>query len=461
MPKTSPFRLSLMFLLLILLLTTAVFAAPDSQAEPVEPTAQQQTLEASVNDLFRQTAEAQQPDYTQTVQALFESALTATADAPTPAAEITPQPVDVSGLEVVETTEIDLFAGPGRTSAYLAPNGEYFAWFGPVDNDAGICIYTIAGENTGCVPFSENYDSSSVRWSPDSTKLVFAQDFLRMFIDSDIWMFDVETLSVTNITDDGLEDTNFLTGKEDDPASPPIDLVPMWGADSQSVYFLRYLVDDEADRNRPDLYRLDLAMGEMEIVHSFVTLSPFGIYRGDISPDGHWLAYTVDTQDRKTMNVRLLDLETNEDRLLTPFAVSDERPFQIDYLQFSADSLYVLTRDPVLLSRGMPLQPEDPVSRVFDLDGNEFLIDPERSVIGAGWLATGASLVYQVMDADDPGEGAMYVTGEPGEPGRLLLAGRYLPPTTRQEQILSGSNNTLLMTARGGSPLIVLRLASE
>src|SRR5690606_35554476 len=71
--------------------------------------------------------------------------------------------LDVSTLEVVETSEIELVVGAANTSAYLAPNGEYFAWFGPGDDGLEICLFTIAGEETGCVLAMSDYDSGSVR----------------------------------------------------------------------------------------------------------------------------------------------------------------------------------------------------------------------------------------------------------------------------------------------------------
>lgn len=377
------------------------------------------------------------------------------------APDVQAEPVDVSGLEIVETTEIDLVAGPMMTSAYLAPNGEYFARFQRVEGAIAVCIHALDGDITGCAEAPiRNYDSGSVRWSPDSTKLVFAQDFLRMFIDSDIWLVDAETFTARNITDDGTDELDIFGG-DDDVELPPVDLLPMWGADSESVYFIRYTLTNAANRNRPELYRLNLDSGTEEVVERFATVAPLAIYRGTISPDGRWFAYGLDVEAGRTVNVRLLDLETGDDRLLTPFSLSEERLYYIDYMAFSADSRYLLTHDPSYMMRMGRADLENPVIRVFDLDGNEFVIDAENPVTDAAWLAEGAGLIYQVVNPDDMTEGALYITGEPGEPGRLLLDERYWGTTSMQEQLLVGANNTLLMTARGGSALVVLALGAE
>ncbi|MBN1680720.1 MAG: WD40 repeat domain-containing protein [Anaerolineae bacterium] len=68
------------FAVALLIATTDVFSGPSAQ---VDPTLQKQTVDAAINDLFTQTAQAQQPDIalTQTVQAAFQQAMTATAAA--------------------------------------------------------------------------------------------------------------------------------------------------------------------------------------------------------------------------------------------------------------------------------------------------------------------------------------------------------------------------------------------
>ena len=137
----------------------------------------------------------------------------------------------------------------------------------------------------------------------------------------------------------------------------------------------------------------------------------------------------------------------------------DQRAYYIDYMQFSPDSAYLLIHDSAMLRLGQPIDPEQPSSRVFDLEGGETLIDPTQPVIGAAWLPEGSGLVYQVMDAER--NIAYFVSSALGEPGTLLLEGPYWSTTTYQERINLGANHALLLAAQGGSPVIVVQAAVD
>lgn len=103
---------------------TALAQDSDSQA----------TIDAFVSGAFTQTAQAEsQPNMTQTLAAAFNAAQTATKAAqatPTPTPTATPEPFNADALEVVSVTELDFIAGPGRSSAYLSPDGTRFAYIG-------------------------------------------------------------------------------------------------------------------------------------------------------------------------------------------------------------------------------------------------------------------------------------------------------------------------------------------
>lgn len=105
--------------MLVLLAAVLIFTAFAQEGEPVP----QATIDAAVATLIAQT---EQPfTVTQTIQAALAQALTATAQTPTTQ---NLQPFDVSGLILGQATGLDLLAGPGRTAAYLAPDGEHFAY---------------------------------------------------------------------------------------------------------------------------------------------------------------------------------------------------------------------------------------------------------------------------------------------------------------------------------------------
>lgn len=360
------------------------------------------------------------------------------------------EPLDVTKLTLTERTTLDLLAGPARTAVLPAPDGEHFVWTGSEDGERVICLYTIAGVSSGCAPVPKDIDNHSLRWAPDSSGVVFAQDALRMFLDSDIWLFDAVALNVRNLTDDGETSVNFFSEEIDDV---PVDILPMWGADSQRIYFLRYSFVEEK-RTRPELYAYDLASDALELVHNFTLSDPFSVYVMTISAQGDQLAYVVDRRN-EAPQLRILNLETKEDRLLATVARQARLISAIGYLEFSPDGRYLLAHDagPLLV---FSLNAETPAVRIFDMNGAEIPVDTERFAAIGGWLPEGAGLVYLTWEID-PEQGAIFVLPEPGQPAHQLLEERYSGTTSNQESLYWGANQTLLLTGRGGEPLHVLR----
>lgn len=361
-------------------------------------------------------------------------------------------PIDVAALELVERSTLDLRAGPARTSALLAPDGEHFVWAGPGDGERVICLYTIAGVRRGCAPVPRDIDNASLRWAPDSSGVIFAQDALRMFIDSDIWLFDVAALNVRNLTDDGEERLDVFSEEVNDV---PVDIMPVWSADSQRVYFLRYSFVEEK-RARPELYAYDLTSDALELLHTFTLSDPVSVYVMTVSAQGE-LAYVID-QRGDAPELHLFNLETKEDRLLRLVPPPQRGRSMITYLEFSPDGRYLMAHDagPLVLMR---FEAEAPAARLFDMNGVEIQIDEDNFVGAAGWLSEGAALVYLTWDGDDFEQGGVFLLAEPDQPARQVLDGRYGGTTSNQESLYWGANQTLLLTGRGGQPLHVLRFA--
>lgn len=364
------------------------------------------------------------------------------------------EPLDVTKLELTGRSTLDLLAGPMRTSVLLAPDGEHFAWAGPGDGERVICLYTLAGARRGCAPVPRDIDNASLRWAPDSSGVVFTQDALRMFIDSDIWLFDAADLSVRNLTEDGEERLDFFSEEINDV---PVDVMPVWSADSQRIYFLRYSFVEEK-RTQPELYAYDLTSDALELVHTFTLSDPVSVYVMTVSAQGE-LAYVVDRRS-ESPELRLFNLVTQEDRLLATVSPHEGMRAGIAYLEFSPDGRYLMVQDvgPLVLLR---YDAETPAARLFDMNGVEIQIDEENFVAVAGWLPEGAGLVYLTWDADDLEQGGVFLLAEPDQPARQLLDGYYAGTTSNQERLYWGANQTLLLTERGWQSLHVLRFGSE
>ncbi len=106
-------------------------------------------------------------------------------------------PIRAAGW-TAEVTKLDLIAGPGRSAAFLAPDGSRFAYL----KANGLCLYSLAGEQGDCVSLDRDIhiDAETVQWSPDSTKLAFSENFLITFRDSDIWLYDIATNTLKDLT---------------------------------------------------------------------------------------------------------------------------------------------------------------------------------------------------------------------------------------------------------------------
>lgn len=438
-------------LLVLMLLTGLGFIAVTPGMLQIDPTQQQGTLDAAVEQLFTATEQAK---ITQTVDAAFKQALTGTAAAlatPTPTATYTPEAFRVDSLFVLDSQTIDLLAGPGRTGAYLAPNGEIFAHLQREE----ICIYTIAGEEQQCIPFDpqfEGLEPDSIRWSPDSRYLVMTSDFFRFFIEPDLYVLDLEAGRMTNVTNDrALE---FEIGKQAEFAGM-IDVAPRWHG--EYIYFIRY-TQNAGVFNPPMLWRIKANGSGAERVGTFTALDRFSIYAFAISPDGTRVAYNffVPGNDKPQNGIWISDLDGgNAEQLaslpqyLTPWT-----------LEFSPDGSYVLTNSGLSGRGSEPAQ--SPVRVIALADERVSQISETLFVTGAGWSPTGSALVYSVRDPQNPDVDGLYLTNEPGQSGTLLEAGAFIVPTGRAAQaIIWTANNVLLLSNMPEASMTVLQLGTE
>ncbi len=85
-------------------------------------------------------------------------------------------------------------------------------------------------------------------WAPDSTAVAFSLDTPLVFRDSDVYVFEVGTGTLENLTQD---DPNGTSADEpaigDDGPEVPVDLYPAWSPDSQELVFARTAWGGEGD----------------------------------------------------------------------------------------------------------------------------------------------------------------------------------------------------------------------
>lgn len=192
----------------------------------------------------------------------------------------------------------DLDANIGRFS-YLSPDGTQLAY----ESDDSICVYTIASQSETCTVLPETAEKpTNLYWSPDGQYVAFHQDFIRLFIESDVWLYEVETEKLVNLTDDGVEDYGF-GGVEEETW---LDLAITWGPDNQ-IYVVRIVAkpSDDSIRNAEFLLlKVDPESGEVSTVEDLTgIIDPTSIYDFSdnisldgalsVSPDASQLAVSV------------------------------------------------------------------------------------------------------------------------------------------------------------------------
>lgn len=390
------------------------------------------TLDDAVATLFAQTAQAASPDMTQVVATAFSAAQTATADASdegSPEVQLTPQPtLDVASLsaEVVQT--YDLVGGPTNTAAYLSPAGDRFVYIG---NDE-ICLYTIDGEQQHCSALADEIarmDRESVAWSRDSRYVAFALPAFVYLIDSDLWVYDTEENTLTNVTPD---DTTRLDINKLSDEGHTIDLSPRWTDDGR-LWFVRIKSSDLGD-----VMSIDVTGENPEVVYEFT--AAFQYYLLDVTRDGSAIALTG-SDPSGNATVLYEDLENNRSR-----SIRLPERFGPGMLTFSPDGQYLLLLDGYAQSQ---MRSATTIMHVLDVTTSRLRpVDATRVTLAAGWLPNQSSLVYTTFDPEVENIG-LYVAGTPGEPGEKLLDGHFFVPTSRNSQpIWISDQNTLLLTNR-------------
>lgn len=132
-------------------------------------------------------------------------------------------------------------------SAYLAtvsPDGSYIAWGKQSgrgkDRVLQLCLFEFETAGKTCADISpEVFDGYpyQFQWSPDSRYIAFSENPIELGSESDIWLFDREAMSFTDLTDDGLIGGWSSLTSEGEQVT--LDYLPMWHPDGEQIYFWR------------------------------------------------------------------------------------------------------------------------------------------------------------------------------------------------------------------------------
>lgn len=368
---------------------------------------------------------------------------------------------NIDDLVIVNIIETELLGGPVGTSGYLSPDGSMLMH---TDGEQ-FCFYALPDlDQLSCTPHPEGRNPlpDSIVWSPDSRYLAFMDfDFLRSLRDSDIWIIDSADGTMTNLTEDDSFDAPVIRPPEGPP--PHMDLEPRW-MDDTTVAFIRYDYDVEAENILPAaIYSVSVEGGDPTLVRDIPDSNGrLDVYYMD------WLA----GQDQYIFN----RANRGDDEYYVLLDNGDEAPQAIleeTDVEGLAASVYMLSLSPnaeqaliydgrPLSNPGIPLEPENSPVRVVDLSTSELsLIDREQIVWEAGWAPDGMGLVYTTRSIEMENDG-LYLTSAAGEPGRMILEGRFAGTTSYSHQPIQwASNNTILVRNNDGYNLVLIELGTE
>jgi hypothetical protein len=136
-----------------------------------------------------------------------------------------------------------------------------------------------------CVDYEDEMRSLapfSLAWSPDSTRLVFCEDALRFVLDSDLWLLEVKSGELRNLTDDDFEGP-WLRGVQEGEEFT-VDFAPAWSPDGSKLVFSRSEAEG-GEIEGTDLMIMDAKGGEPESLMEVSRDEPLAAWYGL-----HWTA---------------------------------------------------------------------------------------------------------------------------------------------------------------------------
>ncbi len=357
----------------------------------------------------------------------------------------TPASFDASNLIFGGTTDIDLLAGPAGTAAYLAPDGEHFAY---LTRDS-LCIYLGDQQQTCNDELGRlgGVDEESVRWSPDSRYLTLATNFYISFHEPDIWVIDASSGALTDITDDGVTHLDFGTDWHN------LDLFPCWTEDGQIIFLRMSRVSTGVVL--PEIHRIAPDGSGDTVLGTLPVNDLFAVFAMDVKQDKLAYSYAANDLSNPNNGVWISNLDGSDARQI-------KRPAEgtvFSSVELSPDGCCVLV---TVESYGIntDTSPQSSRAQVIDVQsGKQRLIDPDRFVAFAGWSPEGSALIYVTSDPVQHVEG-VYLTDRVGQAGTKLLDGRFNVATPRQRQPLGwGANNHILLSRSPDTGIVLLHLS--
>ncbi len=281
-----------------------------------------------------------------------------------------------------------------------------------LEQRVSLCIVEIATQQQlSCAPLEERQITprpEDVVWSPDGTRIAFTELGFILGTDSDLWVMDVASGDLTNLTDDGFEGVILsLDSSEADLVS--IDASPAWTPDGQFISFGRSGWANGASTGTV-LARVPAAGGPVEELAQVSDTEPGVLFhRSAWSPDGTTLYFTYSPAlaDDPLRGLWTYSADTGA---VAPLALSDgSRVGAPALLQVSPDESQLLVWYPQVF---LGSEIADPLIRLVDTATGDVstpeLPPPDQATLPARIVATfspdGQSLLFLLVPRGNVGQ---------------------------------------------------------
>lgn len=371
------------------------------------------------------------------------------------------RPGDVNGWRVADERELDI---DGELIS-LSPDGQWIAGLG---SDSDFCVWDIASLDPACTSASLPIARESMAWAPDSSAVAFSLDFARFFAESDIFVFDIDTGKLANLTDDGVDDVSLESPRTE--AGPLlIDLFPTWSLDSKELTFGR--TDWSAETLTTTLMTVSVDGGEPTELLTLETNYPFLVSSPMRWLESGSLLYTSWPADLDDPDAGLWIYEPGGDNVqILKGTSADDYPVPLAtdvyedngktvVLGFSALLNAELDRDrDRSIGFALDLETGDTASleEVVGIDNTDAEIDERTLIFAPARMSPDGSTLILGISQLGPGTLAIAST-ETGEPPVSLDIEPKFQPFWAFQGYTWASNDTILVPLAEG-PVVLLTL---
>lgn len=285
----------------------------------------------------------------------------------------------------------------------LSPDGSMIA---VAIQATALCVYdaaTFAEMSCGSL---ERLDSGiryeDIVWSPDSTKLAFAERSFVTAIDGDLWVMDAASGDIANLTDDGFAGSILGFDDASDTATFFIDVAPAWTPDSQYITFSRSGWNN-GERTGNQIAQIAATGGDVEILTSVSADVPGIVYFGTgWSPDGQTFYFSLTDPDLSNPEngIWTYDAATGQTAQLTTGLDPDLGPLTM--LQVSAAGNLLLAWYPMAYGQ---IRVDAPLLRLVDTTTGELSVpplpagvEPPRAGLTLATFSPSGTALLQVID---------------------------------------------------------------